>query len=289
MTPIEQINMLKALVDDINVVLSRHGVDKIITLSDITVTDKTVSDLVKPNALLSEAITNHLWPSISSEVVYHYTSMQAAEAILKSEIFRLTNIEKRYGEGEIETFCKTHDLSGYLDATENGAPLYKSLLMPNTYYASFTGSDLTSEREDYLWRTFATHDGVRLKLKITASNPNFRRIKYEAKSSVPIPLISDLVSTVRQKHGREFILKGISRICSFYLSGQDYGIENELRVLHRTWDGFGPQPVGQGPDSYIELPIGTMSECGYRIDVLEVQARTRPSIPSSFAFSSRQA
>lgn len=287
--PIEKINMLMTLVHDINTVLAQHGVDKTITLSDLTVTDKTVSDLVKPNAPLSEAITNHLWPSISSEVVYHYTSMQAAEAILNSGTFRLTNIEKRYGEGEIETFCKTHHLSGYLDSTGYGAPLYKSLLMPNTYYASFTGSDLTPVREEYLWRTFATHDGVRLKLNITATNPNFRRIKYEAKANTPIPLISDLVNIVRQNHSREFILKGVSRLCSFYLSGHDYGIENELRMLHRTWEGSGPQPIGHGPGSYIELPIGAMSECGYRIDVLEVQSRTRPSMPSSFIFSSRKA
>ncbi|WP_303746417.1 hypothetical protein [Stenotrophomonas pigmentata] len=287
MNPVEQIKILNNLVDDINAVLSRHGIDKTITLSDITVTDKTVSDFCKPNAPLSEAITNYLWPSISSEEVYHYTSLQAAEAILNSGTFRLTNIEKRCGEGEIETFCKTHGLSGYLDSTENGVPLFKTLLMPNTYYASFTGSDLTPEREDYLWRTFATHDGVRLKLKITASNPNFRKIQYEAKLSEPIPLISDLFNTVKQKYGRDFILKGISRLCSFYLSGEDYGIENELRALHRTWDGFGPQPVGQGPNSYIELSIGTMSECGYQIDVLEVQSRTKPSMPSYFAFSNR--
>lgn len=289
MTPIDQIKMLMTLVDDINDVLSRYGIDKYITLSDITVTGKTVSDLVKPHATLSEAITNHLWPSISSEVVYHYTSLDAAESILNSGTFRLTNIEKRCQEGEIETFCRAHDLFGYLEATANGAPLYKSLLMSNTYYASFTGSNLTPEREKYLWTTFATHDGVRLKLKITASNPNFRRIKYEVKPGEPIPLISDLVSTIRKKYGREFILKGISRLCSFYLSGQDYGIENELRALHRTWDGFGPQPVGQGPHSYIELPIGTMSECGYQIDVLEVQSRNRPSMPNSFNFSSRPA
>lgn len=99
MTPIEQIKMLNNLVDDINVVLSQHGIDTTITPSDITVTDKTVSDFFKPNAPLSEAILNHLWPSISSEVVYHYTSLEAAEAILNSGTFRLTNIEKRMRRG----------------------------------------------------------------------------------------------------------------------------------------------------------------------------------------------
>ncbi|MBT9160306.1 MAG: hypothetical protein DDT26_01583 [Dehalococcoidia bacterium] len=289
MNHVEQLSALVSLVNDINSVLSRYGVERAITLHDVTVTDRTVSDLVKQDALLSEAITNHLWPSVSSAVVYHYTSMQSAEAILNSGIFRLTNIGKRCGEGEIETFCKTHDLSGYLEVAEDGAARYKSLLMPNTYYASFTGFDLTPVREEYMWRSFAAHNGVRLKLEVTASNHDFRKVKYEEKSGESVPLLSDLVNVVRRRHGREIILKGISRLCAFYLSGKDYGIENELRALYRTWDGFGPQPVGHGPDSYVELPIGTMSECGYRIDVLEVHSRTKPTMPGSFAFMPRRA
>ena len=256
--------------------------------SDVTITDRTVSDLVKPNGVLSEAIINHLWPSISSEVVYHYTSTKSAEAILNSGTFRLTNIEKRHSEGEIDTFCKTHNLTGYLELTDNGIPRYRSLLMSNTYYASFTGSDLTEEREEYFWRTFASCEGVRLKLEVTASNPNFRKIRYEAKAGIPIPLISDLTNTIRKKYEREFILKGISRLCSFYLSGENYGIENEYRALYRTWDGFGPQPIGCGPDSYLELPLNSMSESGYRIDVLEVQSRVKPSMPNSFLFTQRK-
>ncbi len=46
-------------------------------------------------------------------------------------IFRLSNIEERLNDGEVKTFCKTHDLHGYLEDDENGIPRYRSLLMRN--------------------------------------------------------------------------------------------------------------------------------------------------------------
>ncbi|MGD9715202.1 MAG: hypothetical protein AB7V46_24575, partial [Thermomicrobiales bacterium] len=86
-----QIMTLNAIVADINAILSKHGVSDAMQLRDITVTDKTVSDMAKPTPRLSDAITAHLWPSISSATVYHYTSREAAENILSTGIFRLTN------------------------------------------------------------------------------------------------------------------------------------------------------------------------------------------------------
>lgn len=264
---------MPTITQDINQILRNHRICTVISDRDITVTDKTVSDLVKPTAVLSDAITNHLWPSVNSATVYHYTSKHAAESICQTGIFRFSSIEKRYADGEIETFCKTHNLQGYLDLDKNGEPKYKYLIMPNTYYASFTGTDLTPEQERYFWGCFGSNDGVRLKIKIIASNPNLRKIAYEHTPNTPIKLISELVTTLQRKHNREFILKGFSRLCSFYLSGKDYGIENELRALYRIWEGFGPQPVGTGKNSYIELPLGAMSDCGYKLDIVEVQSR----------------
>lgn len=287
MTLLEQIKTTNKLIQDINKILSEFSISEQISISDITVTEKTVSDLVKPDAKLSEAITNYLWSSIPSATVYHYTSLANAEDILNTQIFRLTNISKRYGEGEIETFCKTHELNGYLAKDENGVPVYKNLIMPNTFYASFTDTNLTKDREDYLWSNFATCDGVRLKLEITASNPNFRKLVYEQKKGRPIPILFRLINQIKEQYQREFILKGISRLCAFYLSGEDYGIENEIRALYRIWDGFGPQPKNDGSYSYIELPLGSMSECGYRIDIIEVQAINKPKMPDSIKFTKR--
>ncbi len=289
MTPLEQIQRMNELVADINKVLVENGVQEQITLSDITITDKTVSDLVKPNAKLSDAITNHLWPSIGAATVYHYTSRSAAENILGTKIFRLSNIAGRYNEGEIVTFCETHNLQGYLEQDENGDPKYKHLIMPNTFYASFTDVALTEKQEEYFWSNFAACDGVRLKIEITASNPNLRKIQYEQTEGTPIKLLSDLTSCVREKYNREFILKGISRLCSFYLSGKDYGIECEYRALYRVWEGLGPQPINNGPSSYIELPLDAMSECGYQLKIVEVHANEKPNMPDSYVFSQRGA
>jgi len=288
-TPLEKIEKMNDLVKDINQILNNNGVQEEITIADITITEKTVSDLVKPNAKLSDAITNFLWPSIASGSVYHYTSKSAAESILSTGIFRLNNIANRYSDGEIVTFCKTHDLKGYLGKDENGDPKYRHLIMPNTFYASFTDVSLTKDQEEYFWRNFAACDGVRLKIEITTSNPNFRKLHYEQAKGKPIQLLSELTKCIREKYSREFILKGISRLCSFYLSGKDYGIENEYRALYRVWEGFGPQPKHDGELSYIELPLNAMSECGYQLKIVEVHATEKPNMTNSYAFSKRGA
>jgi hypothetical protein len=221
-------------------------------------------------------------------MVYHYTSRTAAENILATGIFRLNNIATRYTEGEIVTFCKTHELNGYLEKDANGNPIYRHLIMPNTFYASFTDTNLTNEQEEYFWRNFASCDGVRLKIEVTASNPNFRKMRYEQSEGTPIALLSELIKCIREKHKREFVLKGISRLCSFYLSGKDYGIEHEYRALYRVWEGFGPQPkTNGGTDSYIELPLEAMSECGYLFKIVEVHAMSKPNMPDTYPFSNR--
>jgi hypothetical protein len=288
-TPLESIEMMNALIKDINTVLSKYGIKKSIYLSDITITDKTVSDFVKPEAKLSDAITEYLWPSIQSADVYHYTSRSAAESILNTGIFRLNNIANRYNDGEIVTFCETHKISGYLEKDNNGDPKYKNLIMPNTFYASFTDTSITTTQEEYFWRNFASCNGVRLKIKITASNQNFRKIRYEQSKATPIQLISELTNCIRVKYNREFVLTGISRLCSFYLCGKDYGIEKEYRILHRIWEGFGPQPTDTEPYSHIELPLNTMSEFGYKLEVTEVHTVKKPNMPSEYVFSKRKA
>lgn len=137
---------LNAIVTDINAILSKHGVSDAMQLRDISVTDKTVSDMAKPSPRLSDAITAHLWPSISSATVYHYTSREAAENILSTGIFRLTNIEKRLTDGEIVTFCQTHGLRGYLEPDASGEPTYRALLLPQLFYASLHRSKPVARR-----------------------------------------------------------------------------------------------------------------------------------------------
>lgn len=273
-----------AIPETINAILRAHGVREI-GISDITITDKTVNDLVKEEKILSNAIVNKIWPSIDNKVVYHYTSKEAAESILNTSFFRLYNISKRFTEGEIVTFCQNHGLSGYLKK-ENGEPYYKTQLMKNMYYSSFTDTTLTDEQEAYFWRTFAPCDGVRLKLNIEASNPNFRPMVYENKKGQPIRILSDLVREIKNKHDREFVLSGISRLCAFYLA-KDFDVENEYRILFRDWGDGSVKPKNDRGVSYIEVPLGSMGPTGYKIDVLEVQSNEALSIPNIYQIQPR--
>jgi hypothetical protein len=272
----------------INQILAVNGIQRSITGSDITITDRTVSDGVTPEQALSNAIVEHLWPHVPEAEVFHYTTSEAAESIFASNTLRLTNIAKRYNEGEVRTFCESHRLNGYLGADAKGEPQYRHLIMPNTYYASFTTTSLDEDEQRYFWQNFAPDGGVRLRLRVIASNPDFRRIRYEAKRGKPIPLLAELSAQLRSEFGREFVLSGISRLCSFYLSGADYGREQECRMLYRTWDRSGPQAVGSGPASFVELRLGAMSECGYEIHALEVCSDSRPEMPDDVVFVRRE-
>ncbi|MBU9818324.1 hypothetical protein J1782_00225 [Rahnella sp. BCC 1045] len=287
MTALDTINEQRSIVDKINEILVIHGLPGEITLSDLTFHGKYVNDLVKGNHKLSDLITNHLWPSINLATVYHYTSRSAAECILNSGIFRLTNIEKRYNEGEIIRFCETHNLTGYLQESSDNTPLYRELIMPNTFYASFTEADIPKDKEEYFWNVFGCHDGVRLKFEIQATNSNFRRVKYEMKAGQPLQPLFDLIEEIKNEYGFIFTMKGISRLCSFYLPGE-YSCENEYRLLHRTWDGGDIQPKGNGVQSYIELPLNLMNECGFKLKIIEVQSKEQINMPCNYLFSKRE-
>lgn len=288
MTPLEYLKRQKALIDEINSILSSHGVSDSIDLSNITMTDKTVTDFVKENQKLSNLIVGAIWPSIDNLTVYHYTSKEAAESILNSGQFRLYSLLKRFNEGEIETFCQNHGLNGYLEKDGSGEPKYKTLIMNNMFYASFTDTNITTEQEEYFWRTFASVDGVRLKLEVTASNPNFRKMVYEKTKGNPLPLLDELAKVVRESYGREFVLSGVSRLCAFYLA-KDFDVENEYRALYKYWEGFGPSPESDGNHQYVGLPLDSMNDTGYQIRVAEIQTNESLSIPSQYVVTPRNA
>lgn len=286
MNPLEYLIEQQQLVKDINLILKKFRINETIFLQDLTITANGVSDAIKPIPKLSDAVINFLWPSITTETVYHYTTKAKAEKILNSGIFRLTNIGIRYNEGEITTFYNTHNLTGYMGVDKYGIPNDKELV-DNTFYASFTSSKLTAAQEEVFWRRFASYEGVRLKIEVKAINQNFRKIYYEQTKGKQIRLLNELGNLVVNKYKRKFTLKHISTLCSFYLSGADYGIENEYRLLHRVWDKSGLQPKTDEKYSYLELPLNLMTECGYELKVVEVHARENLNIPSSYALSKR--
>jgi hypothetical protein len=62
-------------------VLANHGIATRITIQDIVVTDRTVSDGILEEKV-SSAIINAIWPSMRSAKVFHYTSFTGGESIL---------------------------------------------------------------------------------------------------------------------------------------------------------------------------------------------------------------
>lgn len=274
-----------SIIDGINKVLRRYGIEEI-SLHDVTVTKNTVSDSCKEYSKLSEAITNRIWPSVKSVSVYHYTSKDAAENILNSNVFRLANIARRYNDGEIVSFLKDHGLYGYLEKDGSAFPRYKTELMPRFFYASFTDSNLSSKQENYFWRNFAGHDGVRLTFAIMATNPSFHKIVYPSKPGRPISLLKDLAQAVEKLNGRHLLMAGVSRLCAFYLDSC-YAKEKEYRLLLDMLLCSNAQPIGSGQDSYIEIPLGRENYTGYFIEITEVHSKTLPSMPNCYKFTQR--
>ena len=264
------------IVQDINKVLNDY--DLSITYSDLAITDTNIVEtIVKEKyctftgesiefANFSKKIIEILFPSSSLKTVYHYTSKETAECIVNTGLFRLYNISKRIKESEVVSFCKAHELKN------------DNIMIPSTYYASFTSTEQTTGKENYLWSQFATHDGVRLKIKIVTNKPErtdiLRKIYYEkAEDSKPISLLGKLAK-VAKKYGKKFTLRGVSTICSYYLP-KTYDLEEEYRILHRNIDErVMPVKVDEKGGEYIEIELGKKNDTGYLFEIMEVMYTT---------------
>lgn len=257
------------LFDAINLVLQRHGINCRASEHNLTVTDNGVTDVVHDEHEISNAIINAIWPSIPDIEVFHYTTRDAAESILRAHEWRLYALSKRFSEGEIVDFSKAHHLQGFLEPDANGDPVYKSLNMANMFYSSFTRTDLRADKEAYFWGIFAGNQGVRLRIRLSATNPNLRRVYYPAAANDPIPVLIDLQNCV-ETFGKRFTLAGISRLCAFYLHS-GFAIEEEVRMLYRKWPGIGPPVSTDGTHEYISLHLEQPSDMGFRISVVEIQ------------------
>jgi hypothetical protein len=124
---------------------------------------------------------------------------------------------------------------------------------------------------------------------LIASNPNLRKIFYQPHPGVPIRVLSELTRCIREEYGRGFVFSGISRLCSFYLSGKDYAKEQEIRALHRVWEGIGPPPKDEGAYPYVEIPLNVPNVFGYQMKVTEVHSATEIDMPDTYRWTRRGA
>ncbi|ELA6610894.1 hypothetical protein RDG71_004476 [Vibrio alginolyticus] len=245
------------------------------TMDDIHVIPNmnTVLERTSSDGVLSEALINHHFPQIIDEVeLAHYTSYKSFESIIKSKELRLYSILKRIDEQEFLPFVEEHGLKGYLDEIE-GEPYYKTL-MKDLFYTSFTNNSVNDE--DYMWNYFGdNHSGVKIvfKLKVIKRRADLRPVLYHSNSINPSTVIKSLSERILQECNRHFVLRGISRICAFYLPlGYQLEKEEETRLLVKSWgEGVAHDMIeNDGEYSYIPLKIGVGENDFCEITISEV-------------------
>lgn len=288
---------LDAIVADINSVLAQFNILDRLTLGriekignvflpgkqEIYIDGKYVLDGNLEGGKLSKLVEQKLWPSISSIEVLHFTTRYAAEKILKTPAtLHLSSLWKRYREHEVEAFFRDHGLTRYLEDDGSGNPRYQSDLLPNIFYASFADVNLTPENQKPLWEYFGGGDGARLRLRIQATNSNFRRMMYAEHPAKPIPLLVELSSAIK-KYNKTFILNGISSLCAFYLPAS-YHPEAELRIVQVVPKGYdkmyGIDRSGSLP--VMGIPLDGNEHFGFSINVLEIVTDGPINVPSPF-------
>jgi hypothetical protein len=252
-----------------NGVLSKYGINMKLAIDDLTITEKVITDSPTGNPMLSNALNDIIWPSIGDQEVFHYTNRSAAKSIVTSKILRLYWLIKRFTEDEIVCFCKDHHLDGYLYEQTKGDPRYKSLIMKNLFYASFAEVNISHREDDNLWNSFGQGDGARLRFRIQATNPDFRRIVYSSIPPKPIPILNEL-SQIARAAKRDFLLQGISRLCAFYLPTK-YFTENEYRIIIKDFQNDRLNVKKDGKHSYIDLPFNEPNKTGFYLTLLDIQ------------------
>ncbi|MFW1030998.1 hypothetical protein ACEWA3_23150 [Vibrio parahaemolyticus] len=277
---LDKINRDKNIVDDINNIFRSYNFNRVVVKEDLTITNRVVTS--SSMSSLSEDIINFIWKQHTSKCLYHYTNRNAAESIVSSGLFRMNNIQNRFEHGEVVDFCERFNLQGYLELDNEGVPKYKSIIMPNTFYASFTDVDISNARRGDIWSYFAGQHGVCLKFRVTASNTNFREMYYEENTDNRMSLLSDIIRLIDEQYQLNFVLRGISRLSSFYLSG--FSEENEFRILHRTWDEDTLEPTQYKEHDYLEIPIDGQKAYGFCLELLGIYSYSPLASENSYPF-----
>lgn len=259
----EQLNNTRhdELVDFVNAILSDHGINSTINKEQIRFYPDyvgNISDPIKDKAL-STIIFNHCFPPPSLKTYFHFTSFSALKSILTQGRIRLSNLIKRYEDGEFYEFYDKHGLDGYQKGGNVwGMEINTESIMRETFYLSLSGSGIGDEK----WREFANNgEGVRLEFEISTEHPDFRQVFYPTRGVDYLPLMKDLFEKIRERFGYLFNFTYSSKIGSFYLRGK-YSSEDEYRFLIKsTTSEYGAYDLiscitdpSKG-EAFIEIPL----------------------------------
>lgn len=265
------------IVKEISAIFAEHGVECELAPEDLSIGEKCVGDFTKTHPRISDQIYTAVFPKAPSGVYSHYTTYGSFKSIFRTGTLRLYNLHKRFGSGEFRTFCRDHNLTGYLrtEGPDQEAGLYQDL-MDDLFYISVV--DQQQPNEEVLWRRFGSNGkGVRLNLEISADDHfDFRKVFYQ--KGVQIPLLQSLRTHFEQKYGVDFVPSRISRMGGFY-QRDDYADQLEYRLLvkkHSDDYGFPFVPKHESPQrsrvQYIEVDLIQPIDASFQIEVVGVAA-----------------
>jgi hypothetical protein len=233
---------LSELVSDINTIFKKHGIMEEVNKGMVKFNADFIGNILDiSDKKLSNIIFDHYFPKPNKGTYYHYTSFRNAESIVKSGKLKLYNLNKRFTDGEFVTFYDEHGMEGHkkgevvlgIDTSGKG-------IMSDIFYISLTRSK-SGELNNSLWKDFGEDgEGVRLEFLITTKTDDFREVYYSKNhDDKNIPLLKDLLGSIKAKYGKPFNFTYSSKIGAFYIKGK-FRNENEFRfVIKRTSDDYG--------------------------------------------------
>jgi len=244
------------LVRLVNSILIKHHITDTINKQHIRFYADFIGNIIKVNdKKLSHLIFNKYFPNPTNSTYYHYTSYDAFTNIIKNKKLRLSNLNKRFQDGEFSTFYSEHGMDGYkTGGTVMGVDCSEKAIMSEIFFLSLTGSAYDFDINS-LWRDFGKDgEGVRLEFKVKPKTTDFREVFYSTnKDKNCIPLLKELFTEVKSKYGVPFNFTYSSKIGAFYIKGK-FQNENEYRlIIKRTSDDY---EAGHIPTHIVDAATG---------------------------------
>lgn len=258
-------NEIANLIKLVNDSLAKHKVADTISHSHIRFYAAFIGNIIPPikDKKLSHLIFDTYFPTPALQSYYHFTSFNAAKNIISTKKLRLSNLRKRFKDGEYSEFYSDHGMDSYkTGGTVLGINFSEKSIMSEIFFLSLSSSGIDYSGQTK-WADFGEGgEGIRLEFKVTAKHNDFREVYYSLhRNQNCIPLLKDLFTEIKDTYGVPFNFTYSSKIGAFYIKGQ-FQNEHEYRFLiKRTSDDYNacylqPTVTDHAENiAYIEIPL----------------------------------
>jgi hypothetical protein len=258
-------NEINDLLELVNNSLTKYQVGDSINDSHIRFYADFIGNTITPinDKKLSHLIFDKYFPAPSLQSYYHFTSFKATKNIISTQKLRLSNLRKRFQDGEYSEFYSDHGMDGYkTGGTVLGIDCSEKSIMSEIFFISLSSSGIDYSGQTK-WTDFGENgEGMRFEFEITPKHNDFREVYYSLhKNQNCLPLLKELFTEIKDKYGTPFNFTYSSKIGAFYVKGQ-FENEDEYRFLiKRTSDDYNAyylQPTVTDITEnivYIEIPL----------------------------------